>query len=210
MASLDERLVRRDDSLILLLAPPFNDTELEPGYIKGYLPGIRENGAQYTHAAAWAVIARAMLGDGDMALEYFNLINPVMLTSTPTDVARYMGEPYALAGDVYSTAPHTGRVGWSWYSGSASWLYRAGTEFMLGFTLRGDRLIIDPCIRRDWPEYSMTYRHGATTWQIRVLNPDAVSRGVRRMTVDGAAVDHVAGVQLHDDGTVHHVEVTLG
>ncbi len=210
MASLDERLVRRDDSLILLLAPPFDETQLEPGYIKGYLPGIRENGAQYTHAAAWAVIARAMLGDGDMAMEYFNLINPVRLTGTPADAARYMGEPYALAGDVYSTTPHIGRVGWSWYTGSASWLYRAGTEFILGFTLRGDRLIVDPCIPRDWPEFTMTYRHATSTYQIRVVNPGGVNRGVRSMTVEGEIGDHVAGLQLIDDGTTRHVEIELG
>ncbi|MBA2292740.1 MAG: hypothetical protein H0W15_09845 [Gemmatimonadales bacterium] len=210
MASLDDRLVRRDDSLILLLAPPFDDTALEPGYIKGYLPGIRENGAQYTHAAAWAVIARAMLGDGDTAMEYFNLINPVRLAATPEDAARYMGEPYALAGDVYSTPPHVGRVGWSWYTGSASWLYRAGTETILGFVLRGDRLLVDPCIPRSWPEFTMTYRHAASTYQIRVVNPGGVNRGVRSMTVDGDARDHVAGVQLIDDGLTHHVEIVLG
>ncbi|MEO5825664.1 MAG: glucoamylase family protein [Gemmatimonadales bacterium] len=210
MASLDERLVRREDSLILLLAPPFDQTELEPGYIKGYLPGIRENGAQYTHAAAWAVIARAMLGDGDTAMEYFDLINPVRLTATPQDAARYMGEPYALAGDVYSTSPHVGRVGWSWYSGSASWLYRAGTEFILGFTLRGDRLIVDPCIPHGWPTFTMTYRYAASTYLIRVVNPDGVNRGVRSMRVDGEIRDHVAGVQLIDDGITHHVEIVLG
>ncbi len=209
MASLTQQLVKRDDRLVLLLTPPFDQTPLEPGYIKGYLPGIRENGAQYTHAAAWAVIAHAMLGDGNAASELFGLINPIGNASTPAGAARYKAEPYVLAGDVYSTPPHVGRGGWSWYTGSAAWLYRAGLESIAGFQLRGTRLVIDPCIPTGWPGFTIVYRHHATTYRIAVENPDGVSRGVRTLVIDGAAQEG-SSVELVDDGGEHQVQVVLG
>src|SRR6202022_4616253 len=137
MAALEEQLIRRPEGLVLLLSPPFDRTPLDPGYIKGYVPGIRENGGQYTHAATWTVLAFAALGDGDKACELFRILNPIHRATSRASVQRYKVEPYVVAGDVYAEAPHIGRGGWTWYSGSAGWLYRAGMESMLGFRVRG-------------------------------------------------------------------------
>ncbi len=155
MAALDEHLVRRDDGLLLLLTPPFDQTPPDPGYIKGYPPGIRENGGQYTHGAIWSVIAFAMLGDGDKAGELFSLLNPINHASTRAGIHRYKVEPYVACGDVYAEPAHVGRGGWTWYTGSAGWMYRAGLEWILGFRLRGATLLIDPCI----PEGLATLRN---------------------------------------------------
>src|SRR6185369_6084719 len=129
MAAVDEHLIRRGDGLVLLFTPPFDRTALEPGYIKGYAPGVRENGGQYTHAAVWATIAFAALGDGDKAAELFSVLNPINHASTRAGLYRYKVEPYVMAGDVYSESPHTGRGGWTWYTGAAGWMYRAGVEW---------------------------------------------------------------------------------
>src|SRR5207253_6123460 len=145
MAALEEQLVRDKDRLILLFTPPFDQGKLQPGYIKGYVPGIRENGGQYTHAATWVVQATALQRRGNRALELFDLLNPVRCAATPEAVARYRVEPYVVAADVYSNPQHLGRGGWTWYTGSAGWLYRVGLETILGFQLRGDRLRLDPC-----------------------------------------------------------------
>jgi cyclic beta-1,2-glucan synthetase len=210
MASVDERLVRRADRMVLLLTPPFDHTALEPGYIKGYVPGARENGAQYTHAAVWSAIAFAELGDGDKAAELIGLLNPVTHATTPADVARYRVEPYVAAGDVYSAAAHVGRGGWTWYSGSAGWLYRAGIEWLLGVRLQGSRLLIDPCIPAVWPGFAVTFRHGATRYEISVENPGGRCRGVAALEVDGVAVEARAGITLADDGASHSVRVVMG
>jgi cyclic beta-1,2-glucan synthetase len=210
MASLDEHLVKRDSRMILLLTPPFDHTALEPGYIKGYVPGVRENGAQYTHAAVWAVVAFAKLGDGNKAAELFGMLNPVTHSSTPVDIARYKVEPYVSVGDVYSAEGHVGRGGWTWYSGSAGWLYRTGMEFILGIQQRGCRLVIDPCVPSDWPGFSATFMHGATRYEIAVENPARVCRGIAGLEVDGKALTDRSGVALVDDGQVHQVRVTLG
>lgn len=210
MVALDQRLVRRKDRVMPLLEPPFDHTALEPGYIKGYLPGVRENGGQYTHAAAWAVIAFAMQGDGDKAAELMTMLNPINHTSTPAGIDRYQVEPYVVAGDVYSASPHVGRGGWTWYTGSAGWMYRAGLEWLLGFRLCGDRLRLDPCVPADWPRYSMTYRHGATEYTIVVENPRGAGHGVSAIELDGAGCDIKAGVPLTDDHQPHHVRVVLG
>ena len=162
----------------MVLTPPFDQTDHDPGYIKGYLPGIRENGGQYTHAAAWTVLAFAALSDGDKAGELFRMLNPINRTSSRATVQRYKVEPYVAAGDVYSESPHVGRGGWTWYSGSAGWLYRGAIEWILGFRLRGSVLSIDPCIPRNWPSYSMRFRYHSTTYNIRVENPSGVSRGI--------------------------------
>ena len=143
------------------------------------MPGVRENGGQYTHAAAWAVIAFAMLGDGDKAAELMAMLNPINHTATPAGVDRYQVEPYVVAGDVYAAPPHVGRGGWTWYTGSAGWMYRAGLEWLLGFRLRGDRLILNPCIPATWPAYSMTYRHGATEYDH--CRRESARRGPRRV-----------------------------
>jgi cyclic beta-1,2-glucan synthetase len=210
MSALDTHLVRLDAGLILLLAPPFDDTVLEPGYIKGYLPGVRENGGQYTHAAVWAVIAFAALGDGDRAAELLGVLNPINHALTPAAVERYKVEPYVVAADVYAEPPHVGRGGWTWYTGSAGWMYRAGLQSILGIRLRGARLEVDPCIPRAWEGFGVTLRHRATRYEIRVENPRGVSRGVTAVEVDGVALPGPTAVPLVDDGGLHHVRVVLG
>jgi cyclic beta-1,2-glucan synthetase len=210
MSELDARLVRRDDRLMLLLTPPFDQTALEPGYIKGYVPGVRENGAQYTHAAAWAVIAFAMLGDGDKAGELFGMLNPIAHTATPNDVQRYRVEPYVVAGDVCSEAPNAGRGGWTWYTGAAGWLYRTGIEWMLGIRVQGATLRIDPCIPSSWPGYTLALQYRATRYEVEIVNPDGVCRGVSSIVLDGIALADSTGVPLVDDQSTHRVRVVLG
>ena len=164
MQSVVDRLVLKEDGLILLLAPPFQEGPPDPGYIKGYPPGIRENGAQYTHAAAWVVQAVAMIGQGSLAFELFQSLNPILHSNDRDDVDRYFVEPYALAGDVYSMPPHVGRGGWTWYTGAAGWLYRAGLESILGFRRSGDHVQLDPCIPAGWSGFEITYRFRSTTY----------------------------------------------
>ena len=209
MASLEKHLVDRENGIIKLLKPPFDQGELEPGYIKGYLPGVRENGGQYTHAAAWAIMAWAQLGQGDKAWKYFDLINPINHTKKPRECSVYKLEPYVMAADVYSLCPNAGRGGWSWYTGAAGWMYKTGLESVLGFQKTGGTLIMDPCIPRQWAQYSILYKYLATAYQIRVYNPDGVSKGVSKVLVDG---NIVAGnvICLTDDGGTHHVEVIMG
>jgi cyclic beta-1,2-glucan synthetase len=210
MASVEERLIRRDDRLMLLFSPPFDRTPRDPGYIKGYGPGIRENGGQYTHAAVWSVIAFAMLGEGDKAVEFYNLLSPIHHASRRAYLNRYRGEPYVVAADVYSHPPHVGRGGWTWYTGASGWLYRAGLEWILGFRKRGAFLCIDPCIPRSWKGFEITYRHGGTVYHIHVENPKGVCRGVSRVSLDGRLLAGEALVPLSDDGSEHHVQVVLG
>ncbi|HSO23982.1 MAG TPA: protein ndvB, partial [Chondromyces sp.] len=210
MESVEHHLVRRDDRLLLLFTPPFDTTPLDPGYIKGYLPGVRENGGQYTHAAVWSAVALAMLGDGDTALEMFNLLSPIHHAGDRTAVELYKVEPYAVAADVYSVPPNVGRGGWTWYTGAAGWLYRLGLEWILGFQKQGTALRIDPCIPRGWKHYEIAYRHGGTLYRIAVENPDGVCRGVSSLSLDGNPLPADALVPLADDGREHHVQVVLG
>jgi cyclic beta-1,2-glucan synthetase len=211
MAAVDEYLVRRGDGLIMLFTPPFDHTPLDPGYIKGYPPGIRENGGQYTHAAMWSVIAFALLGDGDKAGELFSLLNPINQASTRSGVHRYKAEPYVVCADVYATAPHVGRGGWSWYTGSAAWMYRAGLEWILGFRLRGATLLLDPCVPRAWRAFEIVFRYHSARYDITVENPRGVTRGVTRVELDGVALPgNPPQIPLSNDGTAHRVRVTLG
>ena len=211
MAAVDEQLVRRDDRLVLLFAPPFDRTPLEPGYIKGYPPGIRENGGQYTHGAVWSVIARAMLGDGDGASELFSLLNPIHHASTPAAIDRYKVEPYVSCADVYTEPAHVGRGGWTWYTGSAGWMYRAGLEWILGFRQRGATLVIDPCVPKSWPGFTIAFQYRSARYEIAVENPNGVSHGVSRISLDGKALQTSdARIPLADDGATHQVEVVLG
>jgi cyclic beta-1,2-glucan synthetase len=210
MQAVNTRLVRRDTAMALLFTPPFDRTELDPGYIKGYPPGIRENGGQYTHGAVWSVMAFAMLGDGDTAAELFGMLNPILHSATPEAVQRYKVEPYAMSADIYSTAPHVGRGGWTWYTGSAGLMYRAGLQSILGFRLQGDRLMLDPCIPKNWPEFTITFRYHGAIYDIQVENPLHVCRGVASMELDGAAIAPGAGVRLAKDGLSHTVKVILG
>jgi cellobiose phosphorylase len=209
MAAVEERLVRPEGKLIQLFDPPFDKGALQPGYIKGYVPGIRENGGQYTHAATWVALAAALQGRGDRALELWNLLNPIHHATTSSEVRRYKVEPYVVCADVYGVPPHVGRGGWTWYTGSASWLYRVALEAILGLRLTGDTLRIEPCIPPGWPGYEVAYRHGSATYRIRVDNAAGTGRGVRSVTVDGQpAAGEV--VPLRDDGREHDVRVTLG
>ncbi len=211
MEAVGEYLVRPVDGIVLLLTPPFDRMTHDPGYIKGYLPGIRENGGQYTHAAVWALMAHAALGDGDRAMELYNLINPINHANTRLGVQRYKAEPYVLAGDVYGELPHVGRGGWSWYTGSAAWMYRAGIEWILGFRLKGTLLCIDPCIPPGWTGFKMTFRYHSARYEIVVDNPQRVSRGVLSFTVDDRLIDPEAkGAMLVDDGATHVVTVVMG
>jgi cyclic beta-1,2-glucan synthetase len=208
MASVDTHLVRRDESLVLLLTPPFHDMTPSPGYIQGYLPGVRENGGQYTHAALWTVQAFAQLGDGDRAMELMAMLNPVNKALTAEALARYRSEPYVVAADVYSNPAHAGRGGWTWYTGSAAWMYRVGLESLLGLTLRNGALHIEPCVPRHWPRYEVRIRTERAEFHVVVENPDGVNRGVRVLEVDGAPAH--GDIALADATGVHEVRVVLG
>ena len=210
MSNVDSQLVQEDAGLVLLFTPPFDHTPHDPGYIKGYPPGIRENGGQYTHAATWTVIAQAVLGNGERAAKLFALLNPITHSSTRADVHRYKVEPYVVAADVYSVAPHVGRGGWTWYTGSASWMYRAGLEWILGFRVRAGKLLLAPCIPPDWPHFDIVFRHASARYEIRVDNPNRVSRGVARVELDGKELPGETSIVLADDGRTHSVRVTLG
>ncbi len=211
MANVDSKLIVEDPGLALLFTPPFDLTAHDPGYIKGYPPGIRENGGQYTHAATWTVIAHAMLGHGARAAELLALLNPINHTSSRADVQRYKVEPYVVAADVYSVAPHVGRGGWTWYTGSSGWLYRAGLEWVLGFRVRAGTLLVAPCIPADWPSFEIRFRHRSTRYEIRVANPERVCRGVAQMELDGMQLPSgQTQVALADDGGMHVLRVTLG
>jgi cyclic beta-1,2-glucan synthetase len=207
MQSLNKYLVREDARLILLLTPPFDKTTHDPGYIQGYLPGVRENGAQYTHAALWAVLATAMQGDGDRAFELFQMLNPITHADSAKGVDTYKVEPYVVAADVYTAKGHLGRGGWTWYTGSASWMYRTALEAILGFHQRGEELFIEPCIPASWKEFSIEYRFRSSTYEIHVKNPDGLQRGTPELTVDGKSVERA--INLVDDGKHHRVTVSL-
>ncbi|HET9787687.1 MAG TPA: hypothetical protein VFP47_11160, partial [Pyrinomonadaceae bacterium] len=209
MAAVEEYLIRRGDGLVILFTPPFDRGRLDPGYIKGYVPGVRENGGQYTHAAIWTLIAYAMLGDGERAGELFSLLNPINHASTRAGLHKYKVEPYVAVGDVYAVPPHTGRGGWTWYTGSASWMYRAGLESILGFKLRGEQLVIDPCIPQGWREFEITYRRDKTVYKIKVSNPQAIHRGIASLELDGITLEGNE-ITLSDDGSTHNVRVVLG
>ncbi|HKZ33472.1 MAG TPA: glucoamylase family protein [Vicinamibacteria bacterium] len=209
MDAVRAHLVRRGHRLLALLTPPFDRSAQDPGYIKGYPPGVRENGGQYTHAAVWAVMAMARLGYGDEAVELFHMLNPANHTRTRADVERYRAEPYVLAGDVFAHPSHAGRAGWTWYTGSAGWMYRAGLESILGLRRRGATIEIDPCIPQAWPRYSVAWRFGATRYAIDVTNPQRRARGVAHAVLDGRDVDPSA-IPLADDGGRHELSVVLG
>ena len=201
--------MRPEDRLICLLDPPFDDGPLDPGYIKGYPPGIRENGAQYTHAAAWVAQAAASLGLGGRAHDLFRLLNPIGHAEIRDGVARYKVEPYVVAGDIYSRPPHVGRGGWTWYTGSAGWLYRVGLESILGFRKAGNVLSMEPCIPPDWPGYEITYRYGSTTYRIVVENPGHRERGVAEIWARRRA-SRATRISLVDDRQTHEIRVVMG
>jgi cyclic beta-1,2-glucan synthetase len=211
MASMERELIKPDAGVAMLFAPPFNHSLPDPGYIKGYPPGIRENGGQYTHAALWSVIGFAGLGLGDKAVELFSLLNPINHARSRAGVQRYKVEPYVVAADVYSQPPHVGRGGWTWYTGSAGWMQRAGIESILGLRQHGSFLHIDPCIAKTWPGFEAVWRHGSTRYEIVVENPDGICRGIATATLDDEPIsDRPVRLALQDDGRAHRVWVRLG
>ena len=211
MAAVEQHLIRREEQLSLLFTPPFNHSMPNPGYIKAYPPGIRENGGQYTHAAIWSAIAYAELGDGDQAMELLALLNPINHALTPEQTERYKVEPFVIAADVYSVAPHVGRGGWTWYTGSAAWMYRAGLEWILGCRLHGATLVLDPCLPRTWPSASVMLRYRSSRYEISIQNPRGVCRGIADLQLDGQPIHDAQGrVPLVNDGATHHVQVVLG
>ncbi|MBN2840059.1 MAG: hypothetical protein JXP37_03775, partial [Coriobacteriia bacterium] len=201
-----------DEGLVALLTPPFDRMDHDPGYIKGYVPGVRENGGQYTHAAIWVALAYARLGDGDEAVSLLDLINPLNHTTDAEAVERYKVEPYAIAADVYAVDPHTGRGGWTWYTGSAAWFYRVAVREIAGLRTEADDsgryLVIEPCVPKTWTQYGIDYRHGDTMYHVTVENPRGVNRGVANVTLDGSSVEGLR-VPLVDDGLEHVVRVGM-
>jgi cyclic beta-1,2-glucan synthetase len=208
MASAEHHLVDREGQLIKLLTPAFNKCEKNPGYIKGYPPGVRENGGQYTHASAWFIIANAIMGRGAQALDLFELINPVNITADPKGVATYQAEPYVMCGDVYSEGALRGRAGWSWYTGSSGWLYQAGLEHIMGLHVHPNHFEVDPCVPNSWNDFGLSYKHGGRTFNVRVNNEHGVERGVRRVQVNGRAIDGLS-IPFEDPSYGETVEVVV-
>ena len=202
-----ERLVRRGDALIQLLDPPFDTSALDPGYIRGIVPGVRENGGQYTHGAIWAAMAFAALGDSRRAWELMAMLNPVHHASSPKAMATYKVEPYVVAADVYALSPHTGRGGWTWYTGSAGWMYRLIVESLLGLRLEADTLRFAPCLPADWKGFTVHYRYRETVYHIAVLQAVGGIGGMG-VTLDGVEQDDKA-ILLVDDRQEHSVAVTV-
>jgi cyclic beta-1,2-glucan synthetase len=204
--SVLHRLVRPNAKIIQLFDPPFDKSSLEPGYIKGYVPGVRENGGQYTHAAIWTVMAFALAGDTVRAWELFQLINPVLHAKTAADIARYKVEPYVVAADVYSVAPHTGRGGWTWYTGSAGWMFRLITETFLGLNLEVDKLSFTPRVPDDWKSYTIHYRYRETIYHLTFINDSGDWKGPSKISTDkNPTVENK--LTLVDDRKEHFVEV---
>lgn len=211
MAAVERELILSNDGIALLFTPPFNRTSLDPGYIKGYPPGIRENGGQYTHAALWSVMAYAALGQGDKAAALFWMINPINHARTRIDIHRYKVEPYVVAADVYSAPGHVGRGGWTWYTGSAGWMQRAGIEAILGIRILNGVLHFSPCIPASWPGFEAAIRYGKSRYDIVVENPQNVQSGTVSADLDGAALNpQPLTVPLADDGGKHILRVRLG
>ncbi len=211
MEAVDKRLVRRGHRLVQLLDPPFDKSPLNPGYIKGYVPGVRENGGQYTHAAIWAAMAFARLGDRRRAWELLAMINPLSHGRSPEEIEIYKVEPYVVAADVYAATPHTGRGGWTWYTGSAGWMYRLIVESLLGLRLEVDKLHFAPCLPADWETYIVHYRYRETLYHITVRQMPAANNkmiGETSVTVDGVEQPDKA-IPLVDDRQEHSVEVRI-
>jgi cyclic beta-1,2-glucan synthetase len=209
MASVNERLVRREAQLIALLDPPFDKSDLEPGYIKGYVPGVRENGGQYTHAAIWTTMAFAMQGEVARAWELFAMLNPINHGNTPDKIERYKVEPYVMCADIYGAAPHTGRGGWTWYTGAAGWMYQLTVETLLGLQLKVDRLYIRPCMPAAWDTYKIHYRYRETVYHITVRRDNDRPDQMNRVVLDGAVLNDDGAIPLVDDRREHYAEILL-
>lgn len=206
--SVEKYLIDENSGTISLLSPPFDSAELDPGYIKSYVPGVRENGGQYTHAAIWVVKAFAMMGDGDRAYSLFKMINPINHSRTFLEASNYKVEPYVVAADVYTNPQHKGRGGWTWYTGSSGWMYIVGLEDIIGFSIEKNRLYINPCIPKSWRGFNIRYRYGNTMYLIEVKNENKVNKGVKNIFVDNVEINEKF-VELTDDGNEHHVLVNM-
>ena len=207
MESLENHLINKQEGIIKLLDPPFDKGKLEPGYIKAYLPGVRENGGQYTHAACWVIIAEAMLGFGDKALELFRMINPIEHSRTKEAANKYKVEPYVISADVYGEENLIGRGGWTWYTGSSSWYYKAGIEYILGLKIDKGYLTMIPSIPKEWKEYSICYKWKDSIYNIKVFNPNGKNTGVEKVLLNGNEVENK--IKLDGTGNVYNIEVIL-
>ncbi len=210
MEAVDRYLVRTEDRLMTLFTPPFVESAHDPGYIKGYPAGVRENGGQYTHGVLWSIVAYTMLGDGDRAGALFSMLNPINHARSQTQTERYRVEPYVACGDVYSVPPHVGRGGWTWYTGSAAWMYRVAVENILGLRLSGEMLLFAPVIPRVWPKFEAVIRHGNATYNIVVENPESQCSGVVSALLDGQTVEFRNGIALAKDGASHTIRIVMG
>jgi len=210
MQAVEKHLVKKDQGMILLFTPAFDKTEMDPGYIKGYLPGVRENGGQYTHAAVWCIMAYAMMGEREKAYELFSLLNPINHARTTAEVAKYKVEPYVIAADVYAQDSYAGRGGWTWYTGSCGWMYRAGIESILGFQICGNEVVLEPCVPKDWKAYTVRYRYIDTQYEFQFENESGDYDGISQTSLDGIPVPDPRRVKLVNDGGIHRVIVSLG
>ena len=209
MESLENHLVDKENGIIKLLDPPFEKSSLEPGYIKAYLPGVRENGGQYTHGAIWAIIAETMLGFGDKALELYKMINPIEHSRTKETAQKYKVEPYVIAADIYGANNLAGRGGWTWYTGSSSWYYKTGIEYILGLHIKNRTLYINPCIPKEWKNYNIKYKYKNTLYNINIKNQDGKNTGVSKIVVDGENIDLTKGIILQENSGVINIEVEM-
>ncbi len=209
MQSLENHLIDTENGIIKLLDPPFNKTKLEPGYIKAYLPGVRENGGQYTHAAMWAIMAYSKLGFGDKAVEYYRMVNPIEHSRTKDAARKYKVEPYVIAADVYGANNLQGRGGWTWYTGSSSWFCKVGLEDILGLKVKESMLSINPCISSKWEEYSIRYRYKTSIYNIKVKNPNGKCTGEnQKFYFNGREIEEKQ-IKLEDNGAINEIEVIL-
>ncbi len=205
--ALENHLVDKEAGIIKLLDPPFEKSKLEPGYIKSYIPGTRENGGQYTHGAIWAIIAEAMLGFGEKAVEYFRMINPIEHSRTKEEAKKYKVEPYVVAADIYGGSL-AGRGGWTWYTGSSSWLYEAGIRYILGLRIEKNMLKIEPNIPAAWKEYSIRYKYGESIYNIKVVNKSGKKSGINSLKIDGKDIESKE-IVLKDDGRIYRIEAEM-
>lgn len=207
MESLENHLVDRENGIIKLLDPPFEKGKLEPGYIKGYLPGVRENGGQYTHGAIWVIIAEAMLGFGDKAAELYRMINPIEHARTKEASKKYKVEPYVIAADVYGASNLAGQGGWTWYTGSSSWYYKAGIEYLLGLKVENGYIRIEPCIPKEWKEYQIQYKWKESIYHIKIKNPEGKNTGVSKVILNGKEVEN--RIKLDGSRNIYQIEVIM-
>ena len=206
--SLENHLIDRENGIIKLLDPPFEKSGLEPGYIKAYLPGTRENGGQYTHGAIWAIVAEAMLGFGDKANDLFKMINPIEHTRTKESTQKYKGEPYIIAADIYGQRNLAGRSGWTWYTGSSSWMYEAGIKYILGLQIEKEVLKLRPCIPKDWSQYEIKYKYGDSIYNIKVTNKNSKNAGVEKIYLNGNLVENNQ-IILNKNGGIYNIEAEI-